>query len=122
MANEGIYGFEKVYTLSEVKDKYGLEGDFDFVLETDGYTSFGEHLTRPSVRGFDLSDYRFGRATHGHAPEKGPQPTFVAAGPSFKKGVVIKEGNILNHAPTLAAALGIKLHSSCGKAVKEILI
>ena len=121
MANEGIYGFEKVYTADEMREKYMLYGDFSFVLETDGYTSFGEWTSRPSVRGFDLSDYRFGRGTHGHEPWKGPQPPFVAKGPSFKSGVIIPEGNVLNHAATLAAALGLELPESMGKPVLEIL-
>lgn len=121
MAEEGIYGFESVFTRDEMKEKYGLFGDFSFVLETDGYTSFGEWLTRPSVRGYDPSDYRFGKGTHGHRPEKGPKPPFVAKGPSFKSGVVIKEGDIINHAPTLAAALGISLPEAMGKPVYEIL-
>lgn len=121
MAKEGIYGFERVYTADEMREKYMLYGDFSFVLETDGYTSFGEWTSRPSVRGFDLSDYRFGRGTHGHEPWKGPQPPFVAKGPSFKSGVVIPEGNVLNHAPTLAAALGLELPESMGKPVSEIL-
>ena len=121
MANEGIYGFSNVYTLSEVKEKYGLSGDFSFVLETDGYTTFGEYLVRPVVRNYDLSDYRYGRATHGYLPEKGPQPTFVGKGPSFKKGAVLERGSILDHAPTLAYILGIEMKNAKGKVVKEIL-
>ena len=121
MASEGIYGFEKVYTDDEVRERYGLFGDFSFVLETDGYTSFGERLTRPVVTGFDAGDYRFGRGTHGHEPHKGPQPMFIAKGPSFRAGVTIKEGNILNHAPTLARVLGIELRDAWGKPVEQIL-
>ena len=121
MANEGIYGFERVYTKVEVEEKYGLSGDFSFVLETDGFTSFGERLVRPAVSGFDLDDYRFGRATHGHEPTKGPQPPFIAKGPSFKSGVVIPTGNILNHAPTLAKVLGIDLRDAIGTPVLELL-
>ena len=121
MASEGIYGFERVYTAEETREKYGLFGDFSFVLETDGYTSFGENLTRPAVTGFDFSDYRYGKGTHGHEPHKGPQPPFIAKGPSFKSGVVIEKGNILNHAPTLAAALGIELRDAWGTPVSEIL-
>jgi len=121
MAEEGIYGFERVYTTDEVKEKYNLFGDFSFVLETDGYTSFGEWTTRPSVRGFDTEDYRFGRATHGHEPWKGPQPPFIAKGPSFKSGVVLKEGSILNHAPTFAAVFGLEMPEAMGKPVYEIL-
>lgn len=121
MRDEGIYGFESVYTVAEAREKYGLSGDFSFVLETDGYTSFGEWTCRPSVRSFDLTDYRFGNGTHGHDPHKGPQPTFVASGPSFKKGVIIPEGSVINHAPTLAAALGFNLPEAEGKPVIEIL-
>ncbi|MBQ8371858.1 MAG: alkaline phosphatase family protein [Clostridia bacterium] len=121
MAREGIYGFEKVYTAEEMKEKYGLFGDFSFVLETDGYTSFGEWTSRPSVRGYDLSDYRFGKGTHGHEPHKGPQPMLIAKGPSFKRGVTLPEGCILNHAPTLARALGIDLPDATGHPVSEIL-
>ena len=121
MADEGIYGFERVYTKDEVKEKYNLYGDFSFVLETDGYTSFGEWVCRPSVRGYDASDYRYGRGTHGHEPHKGPQPTFIAKGPSFKEDCVIENGCMLNHAPTLARALGISLTEAMGKPVYEIL-
>jgi len=121
MAEEGIYGFERVFTVDEVKEQYGLSGGFSFVLESDGFTSFSEELTRPVVRTFDIEDYRFGHATHGHMPEKGPQPPFIAAGPSIKKGVTIPTGNILNHAPTFAKILGVELKDARGKAVDEIL-
>lgn len=122
MASEKIYGFEKVFTVEEVKEKYGLDGDFSFVLETDGFSSFNEAWTRPVVRTIDITDYRYGASTHGHMPEKGPQPPFMAVGPSFKKGVVVENGNLLNHAPTFAKALGISLPEAQGKAVDEILI
>lgn len=121
MAKEGIYGFERVYTAEELRERYGLYGEFSFALETDGYTSFGEWTRRPSVRGFDTSDYRFGRGTHGHAPEKGPQPTLVASGPSFRQGAVLGECSVLDHAPTIAAALGIELPSARGTKRPEIL-
>lgn len=121
MADEGIYGFERVYTADELREQYGLFGDFSFVLETDGYTSFGERTSRPAVTSFDTSDYRFGKATHGHEPGKGPQPPFIAKGPSFAAGVIVKDGNVLNHAPTLARVLGVELRNASGKTVTEIL-
>ena len=121
MAEEGIYGFERVFTVDEVKETYGLSGDFSFVLESDGFTSISEEWVRPVVRTFDLEDYRFGHATHGHMPEKGPQPPFLAAGPSIKKGVTIPTGSIYNHAPTFAKILGVELKDAWGKAVDEIL-
>ena len=121
MAEEGIYGISKVYTTAEAREKYGLYGDFSFVIEGDGYTSFGEYLVRPAVRGFDFNDYRYCKGTHGHAPDRGPQPPFVCAGPSFKKGVVVPTGKVINHAPTLARALGIELPQAEGEPVLEIL-
>lgn len=121
MAYEGIYGFDSVYTIDEVKEKYGLYGDFSFVLETDGYTTFGEYLKMPAVRNYDFSDYRYGKATHGYLPEKGPQPTFVGCGPSFKNGYSVKECSMLDHASTFAQIFGFEFKNGKGKAVKGIL-
>lgn len=121
LAQEGIYGFERVFTKDEANALYGLSGDFSFVLESDGYSSFGEAIRRPIVRPLDSADYRTGKGTHGHMPEKGPQPTFIGYGPSFKGSTVVKEGNILNHAPTIAAILGLELRDAKGKIVDEIL-
>ena len=121
MAEEGIYGISEVLTKEEMRKRYGLYGDFSFAIETDGFTSFSEAPVRPAVRPLDTSDYRYGHATHGHMPEKGPQPPFIGAGPSFRKGVVVEEGNILNHAPTFARILGLELPDAEGKAVEEIL-
>jgi predicted AlkP superfamily pyrophosphatase or phosphodiesterase len=121
LAQEGIYGFERVFTKDEANALYGLSGDFSFVLESDGYSSFGEAIRRPIVRPLDSADYRTGKGTHGHMPEKGPQPTFIGYGPSFKGSTVVKEGNILNHAPTIAAILGLELRDAKGKIVDETL-
>ena len=54
--------------------------------KTDGYTTFSNAFTRPLVRPVDNSDYKFGRATHGHHPDKGAQPTLIAFGPHIKAG------------------------------------
>ena len=121
MAEENIYGFDQVLTREEVLEKYGLDGEFSFVLETDGFSTFADNWVRPVVAPLDISDYKMGKASHGYLPEKGPQPTFIAAGPSFKKGAVVEHGSILNHAPTYAAALGLELKDATGSAVKEIL-
>lgn len=121
MADEGIYGFERVYTKDEVKEKYTLDGDFSFVIETDGYTSFAEHLVRPVVRELDNSDYRYGKGTHGHEPHKGPQPVFIGKGPSFRDGVVVPSGSILDVAPTLASVIGAEIISPVGKPMKDLL-
>lgn len=120
MCEEGIYGISRVYTAEEVKEEEHLAGDFSFVIETDGYTSFGGDWKGPLVRGFDTSDYRFGHATHGHHPDKGPSPTMIAFGPSIKSGVVMGRCSLADEAPTFAAALGLKMENTDGRVLKEI--
>ena len=121
MAEENLYGFDQVLTREEVLERYGLDGEFSFVLETDGFSTFADNWVRPVVAPLDISDYKMGKASHGYLPEKGPQPTFIAAGPSFKTGAVVEFGSVLNHAPTYAAALGLELKDAVGKKVDEIL-
>ncbi|MBQ7840154.1 MAG: alkaline phosphatase family protein [Lachnospiraceae bacterium] len=121
LKEEGIYGIGQVLTAEEAKTEHHLAGDFSFVLESDGFSSIGEEWVRPIVRPLDVTDYRYGRATHGHLPCNGPQPPFLCAGPSFKKGVVIKEGKIVDEAPTMARALGIEMPWTDGDAMEELL-
>lgn len=120
MAAEGIYGFTTVYTKDETK-AMGLDGDFSFVLETDGYTSFSTDWNRPAVRPFDRNDFRYGHATHGYLPEKGPQPTFMAVGPSFRENVWLDSAAMIDEAPTFAALLGVPLPAADGKILQELL-
>ena len=122
MADEKIYGFEKVFTKDEVKSKYGLYGDFSFVVETDGFTSFRNNHIRPLVGEIDISDYRYGHSTHGHLPDKGPQPVLIAKGPSFKKNVILKNGSVLDYAPTFAKIFGLDMQNTDGKVINEILL
>ena len=121
MRDEGIYGFTEVFTAREVRDKEHLDGGFSFVLETDGYTSFSDSCVRPVIQNLDLSDFRFGMATHGYLPDKGPQPVFIAKGPGFKKGVVLERRPIVDVAPTLAKLLGVPLPDAQGTAMSELL-
>ncbi len=121
LRDEGIYGFTKVYTREEIAQTEHLDGDFAFVLESDGYTSFSDSCKRPLVAQLDLSDFRFGRATHGHHPDLGPQPTLVAKGPSIKEGVVVDRRPIVDEAPTYAKILGAELPDAQGSAIEEIL-
>ncbi|MBO4837235.1 MAG: alkaline phosphatase family protein [Clostridia bacterium] len=121
MCRDGLYGFERVYTAEEALQEEGLAGGFSFVLETDGYTSFSNAFTRPLVRRVDNSDYKFGRATHGHHPDKGPQPPLIAWGPHIRPGVRIPRRPIVDEAPTFARILGVELPDAQGKAIEEIL-
>ena len=71
-------------------------------------------LFRSLVRNFDSADYRYGRATHGYLPHKGPQPIFMAKGPDFNEGVVLEKGRLIDQAPTYAKLLGTELPHADG--------
>ena len=69
----------------------------------------------------DNRNYRFGRATHGYVPDKGPQPTLIAFGPHIKQGVVLKNANLVDEAPTFAKVLGIEMKDTDGRSLDELL-
>lgn len=89
------------------------------MIESDGYTSFGDRAIRPLVQNFDASDYRFGRVTHGYMPDYGPQPVFVAKGPDICQGVMPDRGNLVDEAPAFAKLLD--LPQAEGRPMDEIL-
>ena len=122
LCEEGIYGISRVFTETETRENERLGGDFSFVLETDGYTAFGEDWKRPMVKNMDLTDYRFGRATHGYLPDKGPQPMLLAKGPVLRNGTILEKGSIIDEAPTFAKVLGLSLPDADGSAIDEILL
>ncbi len=121
MEAEEVYGFSQVFTEPEIRAREHMGGDFIFALETDGVTTFGEAVTRPMVRMLDFSDYRYGRATHGHLPDKGIQPIFSAKGPAFRENVTIETANLVDEAPTYAKVLGVELRDADGKVLDELL-
>ena len=113
-------GVSQVFTEAEAREKHHLGGDFAFVLETDDYTSYANDWTRPLVRPQDNRNYRFGRATHGYLPEKGPQPTLIAFGPHMKPGAVLSNANLVDEAPTFAHALGFEMTGIDGRCLIEL--
>ena len=122
LRDEGIYGIGQVFTAQEAKEKFRLADVFSFVLESDGFSSFSEAWTRPLVRPLDTSDYRYGHSTHGHLPHKGPQPPFLCMGPSFRTGVVLTEGKVVDEAPTMARAMGLSMPWADGSPIEELLV
>ncbi|MBQ8387830.1 MAG: alkaline phosphatase family protein [Clostridia bacterium] len=121
MCDEGIYGISRVYTREEARAEEHLDGDFAFVIETDGYTSFSEDWNRPLIKQNTNSDYRFGKATHGHHPDRGPQPVFLGFGPDIREGVRIGRRSTVDEAPTYAKILGLDYPHADGRAMDEIL-
>ena len=120
LAAAETFGVGQVFTEAEAREKHRLGGDFAFVIETDDYTSYANDWVRPLVRPQDNRNYRFGRATHGYLPEKGPQPTLIAFGPHMKPGVVLKNASLVDEAPTFAHALGFEMENTDGRCLTEL--
>ena len=113
-------GIGQIFTEEEARRDYHLGGKFSFVVEGDDYTSFSNDWVRPLVKPLDNRNYRFGRASHGHLPEKGPQPTLIAFGPDIKPGVVLENARLVDEAPTCAHALGLTMENVDGRALTEL--
>lgn len=120
LRDEGVWGIGEVFTAGEAA-KHRYAGDFSFVLETDGYTSFGDGWKRPIVKPLDSRDYRLGFGTHGYLPEKGPQPILAANGPDIARGGWLAEASLIDEAPTFAYLLGTNLPSAEGRVLQELL-
>lgn len=120
LQKDKAYGIERVFTREEAKKEH-LDGTFSFVLEAMPGTSFGDGFLPPLVTPFETKDYRYGHATHGYLPEKGPQPVFWAKGPDFARNVIIDHGRLVDEAPTFAALLGFELPDAQGVCRQELL-
>ena len=122
MSTEGLFGFKQVMTSEETREKWGLDGDFSFVLETDGVSGFGNNCTGELVKSdWQHSDYRYNHGKHGYQPEKGPQPVFAAKGPDFAENSVVDTFRLVDEAPTFAYMLGVNMPQAEGKPVLELL-
>lgn len=121
MALDGLFGFDEVLNREQCRERYGTWGDFAFMIEGDGCTAFTSKWTGPLIRKQENAKYGKHSSSHGHMPEKGPQPPMIVYGPAFRRGVVLENGNILDEAPTFAAALGFTLPEADGKPVIELL-
>jgi len=122
LCNQGVWGFEKVWTADEIKEKYGTWGKFSFIVETDGITAFSEGWTEPMVEPITYNNDHISNASHGYQPEKGPQPFFLCTGPAFKRRVMIPDAFIIDEAPTLARVLGTSMPQAEGRVLKELLV
>ncbi|MBR2824720.1 MAG: alkaline phosphatase family protein [Solobacterium sp.] len=88
----------------EMKEKYHLEGPFDFVIESKRNIAFDfrNDLTIESAWRSKLpGDHIIGAATHGGSPERKEHTLFIASGPSVKKGVILEKANMVDEAVTM---------------------
>lgn len=118
--NAQALGVSRVFTAQEASEQYHLWGEFDLVAETDNVTAFSSDYTAPLEMRTDNVDYRYSRATHGHLPEKGVQPTFFLRNPFGKRKIVLEHGRIVDQAPTLARLLGFEFTRCDGAPILEL--
>ena len=119
LQESGKYGIRKIYTKEELLEQYGQNGPYSFMVEAeDGYgfanTWTSEHPVVPLANGGT-------RGTHGHTPERGPQPIFMAHGPDFREGAKLAHAKLVDIAPTLAAVLSQTLADADGRVMTELL-
>ena len=116
LQDSGKYHIEKIFTKDELMEKYGQNGPYSFMVEAETGFFFGSKFDNcPTVETGKKS------CGHGYLPEKGPQPIFMAHGPSFKEGAVVERANIVDVAPTLAATFGQTLSEADGKVLETLL-
>ena len=114
----------KVYTKKEAETLLHMDGDFDFIIDTDGTCGIGKEAV-VDYAGNIYSTIAPGvvqkRGTHGFSPDVGYQPTLLAIGPDFKSGVKLERVETVNVPVTLAKCLGLKLEDADGTVIEDIL-
>ena len=118
--SEGLWGISQVFTREECQ-KMHLDGNFSFVVETDGYTEFGAKWYGDPVVNMPFGLCGPIRGDHGYHPDKGPRSPFIACGPFIKRGVVVEHADLIDGAPTYARILGVALPLADGSAIEELL-
>ena len=111
-----------VMDAQEAKEKYGLYGPFDFVIESALPISFGEEAGGDSIwRSCVPGDKKMGAATHGGSPQREEVTTFFGAGPNIKEAVIKERHSMVDEAPTMAAMVALKMEDIDGKPIGKIL-
>ena len=116
----GDLGISEVYTAKEAKERFGLYGGFSFVLESDETTLFFSDWKEPLFAPAEPKP-GYERASHGHDPSVGPQAICLLYGPDIRPGVILRQGSILDEAPTFARLLGIDFYPCEGKVMETLL-
>ena len=119
-ANKGI----KVFSRDEFNELFHINKDYDILVDSDGVYGVGREAY-PDELGNVYSTAAPGVlrkiGTHGYSPDLSYQPTLVAIGPDFKKGVILDRVETVNVPVTLAKCLGLTLEDADGKVIEEIL-
>lgn len=120
VADESL-GCEQILSREELKSRYCLEGPIDYCIEGRLGTAFGNNCTGEEILPTDNGNYKLSVSSHGHMPEKGPQPILFAAGPDIRDGVELAPGNLIDEGPTFAKILGLEMPSAQGRPMTPLL-
>lgn len=115
------YRIEKIWTAEQTRRDYGLDGPFDWVVESEPGVIVGMAWDRRPVVKKGEEDYPPPVGAHGHAPRHGGQPVFIGSGPAFRPGVDLGRRSMLDQAPTFAAVMGLDLPDAEGVVMTEAL-
>ncbi len=106
----------------EAKERFHVDGPFDFVIESDLPISFGERYDLDTIYGSKVpGNYKIGAATHGGGPQRQELTTFLAAGPDIRPGVWLDRRPMVDEAPTMARMLGFTMPDTDGQIIREVL-
>ncbi|MBO5286297.1 MAG: alkaline phosphatase family protein [Clostridia bacterium] len=118
LKNKGGYVY---YNKEEATKLFHLaDYDFDYFIDSDNFYSIGWEPWGNYFSSIAEGVVKV-LGTHGHSPEIGYQPTFLAIGPDFKKGFKMNRTETVNIPVTLAKCLGITMEDRDGVVVEEIL-
>lgn len=116
------YRIVKIRTAAETRSTYGLDGPFAWIVESEPGVAVGSSWTAPPVLVAGDEGFSAGRGSHGHVPQYGGQPVFIATGPAFHQGLDLGRRSMLEEAPTFAAVLGIDLPDATRPAMTDLLV
>ena len=114
---------EEVYNNEEIKN-LGADINASFMIEAKRGYYFIDDFLGEAIEVIDESSkikHKL-RASHGYLPSRDNYKTFfIAYGKTIKKGVVLENGKLINHGPTIAKILDIDLRDCDGIVEERIL-
>ena len=122
--NKEQSGIEKIFTREEAID-LGVDKNCDFIIEAKkGYyfidDTSGKTYEKVNKEKIGVIKHRLS-AAHGYLPKKEEYSTFfIAKGNSIKKGLILENGQLINHGPTIAEIMGLDLEEADGVVERRI--
>lgn len=115
---------EFILNKEEAKER-GADSNCDYMVEAGSGYYFSDEFHGEIIEEIsyiNTSNVKKYKATHGYSPTKKDYTTFfIAWGKGVKEGVVLNQGKLINHGPTLGKLIGIDLVDVDGSIEEEIL-